>query len=83
MQQICMKTGLLWAIGACDKSFAVMRAKPKDNYDIINDVDKLKTNMLEDRVNQICNLTTLLLDGIFESLPTLPADIAKYSAIFY
>lgn len=57
MQQLSHKNGLVWAVGACDKAFEVMRKNPKENCDIIHDVDKLKTNVLEERVNSICNLT--------------------------
>lgn len=83
MKQLCYKTGLIWAVSACEKGFAAIKAKPKENLDIINDVDKLKTNILEERINSICNLTQVTVDGIFESLSTLPKEISRYSAGFY
>lgn len=83
MINLFKKTGFEWIVKSCEKSFAMIRKSPKNDLNIIDNVDKLKSDILEKRVADICVLTSALLDGIIENLSTIPNEISKYSAIFY
>ncbi|EAR92181.2 hypothetical protein TTHERM_00804770 (macronuclear) [Tetrahymena thermophila SB210] len=83
MLQTSIKEGLLWVLVAAEKGFSIIRQKPKDDLDIINNVTKLKSTQLESRIDNICNITQLIIEGLIENIDIIPDSISKYSAIFF
>ncbi|KAL4432239.1 hypothetical protein ABPG74_020207 [Tetrahymena malaccensis] len=81
--QTSIKEGLLWVLVAAEKGFSIIRQKPKEDLDIINNVTKLKSTQLESRIDNLCNITQAIIEGMIENSDIIPENVCKYCAIYF